>query len=133
MVDEIEHENFKLQCQVDNLQLKLESLERKAIVENRKEKDCSIQTNIIDDSAIEVDLSHVSRCTSCNDDSCLPPDKALLNQQGCNYCGTEFESMKELLQSVKCFNHFCDDCYKFCEVQPWFKPPDTSQTTSCLH
>ena len=59
MVDEIEHENFKLQCQVDNLQLKLESLERKEM-ENRKEKDCSIQTNIIDDSAIEVDLSNVS-------------------------------------------------------------------------
>ena len=37
------------------------TLERKEIVvENRKEKDCSIQTNIIDDSAIEVDLSNVS-------------------------------------------------------------------------
>ena len=57
-----------------------------------------------------LDLSNVSNCNRCNDDSCIPPDRAFLNQQGCNYCDIEFESMEELLQSVKCFNHFCDDC-----------------------
>ena len=132
MVSDMERENFELKCQVDKLELKLEMIERKLVI-NSKEKACSFvqAADINDDSAIGTDISCVnisstlsSNCTKCSDDSCLLQDRALLNKQGCNYCDTAFESMEEFLQSVNCINQLCDDCQKFVEVQPWFKPSE---------
>ena len=73
-----------------------------------------------DDSAVgELDVT-----TSIDNQTvhteCVPPDRALLNELGCDYFDTEFESLEEYVQKVKSVDFLCDDCLSYCKSQPWF-------------
>ena len=122
VVNEVENEKLDLKCKVDNLAMKLEALEK----ELKKEtiKDNSMKT--INDSAIVEDLYYgnssnmISPCLKCSNNDCVPPDKSILNEQGCDFCDSEFESLAEFIQNVKCVSYLCDDCQEFNQKQPWF-------------